>query len=107
MNLHVSAETAQQRVVLQKPMIDDRGGQGPRRTAGTVRVPTQMASINRAFHDEYVKDVAPPTWKEHLKTLGLVSSVSAGARQCEWARSLEGRERYDARAIRWGAQGAQ
>ena len=27
-----------------------------------------MYSINRAFHDKYVKDVAPPTWKEHLKT---------------------------------------
>ena len=33
--------------------------------------------------------------------------VSAGARQCEWARSLAGRERSDARAVRWGAQSAQ
>ena len=29
----------------------------------------KMYSISQAFHDKYVKDVTPPTWKEHLKTL--------------------------------------
>ena len=29
----------------------------------------KMYSINQAFHDKYVKNVTPPTWKEHLKTL--------------------------------------
>ena len=28
-----------------------------------------MYSISQAFHDKYVKNVTPPTWKEHLKTL--------------------------------------
>ena len=35
---------------------------------------------------------------------GCATCVSAGACQCEWARSLVGRERPDARAMRWGAQ---
>ena len=38
---------------------------------------------------------------------GLEVCVSAGVRQCEWARSLAGRERPDARAVRWGAQSAR
>ena len=29
----------------------------------------KMYSISQAFHDKYVKNVTPPTWKEHLKTL--------------------------------------
>ena len=45
--------------------------------------------------------------RHQLAVHGLFDHVSAGACQCEWARSLVGRERPDARAIRWGAQGAQ
>ena len=29
----------------------------------------RMYSISKAFHDKYVKNATPPTWKEHLKTL--------------------------------------
>ena len=28
-----------------------------------------MYSISQAFHDKYVRNATPPTWKEHLKTL--------------------------------------
>ena len=32
-------------------------------------LPLPPVSISQAFHDKYVKNATPPTWKEHLKTL--------------------------------------
>ena len=40
-----------------------------------------MYSISQAFHDKYVKNVTPPTWKEHLKTSGSPSVATVTEKQ--------------------------
>ena len=62
-------------------------------------VSPKMYSINQAFHDKYVKNVTPPTWKEHLKTLKQKEhdpppkkGVAARMRSAPTGKALRGSE---------------